>query len=236
MLVPHHFASFPFPPIPTAAFLDASDDFLLLFGPSLLLSGAHLILAQIVSATASFPLSRPISETTSMSASLLLSLPCAHRPRVSVLVPTFPPSRPSLPPTTTTPSPVSSASSGHSLSLLSAHLILFQGLSLCLLRPLHDARPPRIRSPCLFQTSLRPGSAPPPSSRRQIPRCRTSSFSPSDSTHPPQVALRATPSRNDFCLRLAQGTDLAEFDIALSQWTAALDKLVTYISPLLPYH
>ena len=153
-----------------------------------------------------------------------------------MLVPTFPPSRPSLPPTTTTPSLVSSASSGHSPSLLSPHLIPFQGLSLCLLCPLHDARPPRTRSPPLFQTSLRPGPAPPPPSRRQIPRRRASSFSPFYSTHPPQVALRATPTRTDFCLRLAQGTDLSEFDIALSQWAAALDKLVTYISPLLPYH
>ncbi|KAL9713291.1 hypothetical protein Ac2012v2_002896 [Leucoagaricus gongylophorus] len=50
------------------------------------------------------------------------------------------------------------------------------------------------------------------------------------------VAIRASPSRQDFCLRIAHGMDLAQFDTALAHWLAGLDNLVTYISPLLPYH
>ncbi|KAF5344685.1 hypothetical protein D9756_011477 [Leucocoprinus leucothites] len=50
------------------------------------------------------------------------------------------------------------------------------------------------------------------------------------------VAIRAAPSRKDFYTRIGQGGDPEELDEELSKWLAGLDKIVSHMSRLLPYH
>ncbi|KAJ3553140.1 hypothetical protein NP233_g12717 [Leucocoprinus birnbaumii] len=50
------------------------------------------------------------------------------------------------------------------------------------------------------------------------------------------VAIRAAPSRKEFYTRIAQGGDPEELDQELTKWLAGLDRIVSHMSRLLPYH
>ncbi|KAF7770214.1 hypothetical protein Agabi119p4_6188 [Agaricus bisporus var. burnettii] len=50
------------------------------------------------------------------------------------------------------------------------------------------------------------------------------------------VAIRAAPSRTEFYRRIGQGKEEEVVARAMGRWVAGLERIVTHMSPLLPYH
>ncbi|KXN83522.1 Pleckstrin homology domain-containing family A member 8 [Leucoagaricus sp. SymC.cos] len=50
------------------------------------------------------------------------------------------------------------------------------------------------------------------------------------------VAIRAAPSRKEFFARIGQGADSGELERELGKWLAGLERIVSHMSGLLPYH